>query len=402
MEDSHLCGASVIVPVYQSRQFLSRCIESILGQTFSDLELLLVDDGSTDGSGEICEEYARKDRRVKVIHQANQGVSAARNAGLRICGGEYIYFADADDYVDLHMVEDTRAAMKEKEADIAVFNADQVKNGAGPQPFGWHMESPVLYGEESVRRAGLCQLFSEVWRKAYHRSLREALLFPESLSCYEDMPVNTDVWCHAEKTVLLPGKAYYFYERSPHESLLQSGSQRNLWQSYEVWRENIRVGTADHMEAPLLSLYGLRRKEAAAHVLWADSKSTVLTQKQADELADLLSIVHRGHIINSEMIFLEFCYAWRANRLTADLLGSGYPLVNQRLFRSAVHLYAADSVMHRLEGEEKHCLEETLCKISRNSRALGIRRISDRLLCGCMKMGLQWLVRQKGRQLLER
>lgn len=91
---------SVIVPVYNVEKYLSRCIESILSQTFTDFELLLIDDGSTDRSGEICDEYAKKDTRIRVFHTKNRGVSAARNLGLDNAKGEWISFVDSDDWVE--------------------------------------------------------------------------------------------------------------------------------------------------------------------------------------------------------------------------------------------------------------------------------------------------------------
>lgn len=93
---------SIIVPVYNVEQYLSRCIDSILNQTFSDFELLLIDDGSSDGSGKICDEYALKDNRIKVFHKANGGVSSARNIGLSIAKGEWIFFSDSDDTLYPH------------------------------------------------------------------------------------------------------------------------------------------------------------------------------------------------------------------------------------------------------------------------------------------------------------
>ena len=88
---------SIIIPVYQAKKYLGKCIDSILNQSFLDFELILVDDGSNDGSERICDEYTRKDNRIKVIHQINQGVSGARNTGLKYASGEYIAFVDADD-----------------------------------------------------------------------------------------------------------------------------------------------------------------------------------------------------------------------------------------------------------------------------------------------------------------
>ena len=90
---------SVIVPVYNVEKYLSRCIDSILSQTFTDFELILVDDGSPDNCGSICDEYAKKDKRIIVIHQQNRGVSSARNKGLDIARGEYVTFVDSDDQI---------------------------------------------------------------------------------------------------------------------------------------------------------------------------------------------------------------------------------------------------------------------------------------------------------------
>lgn len=97
---------SVIVPVYNTEKTLNRCIDSILNQTFCDWELLLVDDGSTDQSGELCDEYAAKDKRIRVFHKTNGGVSSARNMGLQYAKGEWISFVDADDYLNVQSLND--------------------------------------------------------------------------------------------------------------------------------------------------------------------------------------------------------------------------------------------------------------------------------------------------------
>lgn len=104
---------SVVVPVYNAERYIKCCIESILNQTIANLELILVDDGSTDNSGAICDEYALKDRRIKVIHKTNGGAASARNVGIEIATGEYIGFCDADDYVNHDMYETLLSVMKE-------------------------------------------------------------------------------------------------------------------------------------------------------------------------------------------------------------------------------------------------------------------------------------------------
>ena len=113
---------SVIVPVYNAEKFLKETIESVLAQTYQDFELILVDDGSTDGSGSICDGYARTDERIKVVHQANKGLSAARNAGLDIMNGDACFFLDSDDAALPNLLEKTVIYMKEYNADIVAFS----------------------------------------------------------------------------------------------------------------------------------------------------------------------------------------------------------------------------------------------------------------------------------------
>ena len=109
---------SIIVPVYQAGKYLEKCIKSILDQTFTDFELILVDDGSNDGSEKICDDYAKKDARIKVIHQKNQGVSSARNAGMNCAEGDYIAFVDADVWIETDMFEQCMDAMEQHKGDI--------------------------------------------------------------------------------------------------------------------------------------------------------------------------------------------------------------------------------------------------------------------------------------------
>ena len=103
--DNHNSLVTVVVPVYNTKDFLDQCISSIVNQTFSNLELLLIDDGSTDGSSTICDEWAIKDKRIRVIHKKNEGAGATRNKGIKAAKGDYLLFVDSDDYIDLHLIE---------------------------------------------------------------------------------------------------------------------------------------------------------------------------------------------------------------------------------------------------------------------------------------------------------
>lgn len=119
---------SIIVPVYKAEPYLKKCIDSILNQTFKDFELILVDDGSPDRCGEICDEYALKDSRIKIIHKENGGQSSARNVGLDIAQGEYIGFVDSDDWIEPDMYKKLFKVLKNDNVDMAICNINSIKD----------------------------------------------------------------------------------------------------------------------------------------------------------------------------------------------------------------------------------------------------------------------------------
>ena len=121
---------SIIVPVYNVEQYLDDCLISIINQTYKNIEIILIDDGSTDKSGKICDEYAKKDSRIIVIHKENGGVSSARNAGLRIAKGAYIGFVDPDDWIAEDMYEVLYSNAKKYDADVSVCKYKIVKNNS--------------------------------------------------------------------------------------------------------------------------------------------------------------------------------------------------------------------------------------------------------------------------------
>lgn len=141
---------SIIVPVYKAEKYINRCIDSILAQTYTDWELLLVDDGSPDRSGEICDEYAKKDSRIRVFHKENGGVSSARQMGQDKASGEYTIHADPDDWMEPTMLEELYAKAKEDDADMVLcdfyFNT---QSGGGDL----HARASIVHCSRRVRRA---------------------------------------------------------------------------------------------------------------------------------------------------------------------------------------------------------------------------------------------------------
>ncbi len=195
---------SIIVPVYKTEKQLPRCIESILGQTVSNLELILIDDGSPDNCGKICDEYARRDSRVKVIHQVNKGLSNARNAGLEVARGELIGFVDSDDYIEPDMYEYLYQLICRDDASMAQCNICEDE--------GFRPDRVIEQPYALIRSIDLFQLadWVQVWSKLYKRELLTDVRFKPALSFGED---EVFVFELAKKnfSVALGSEAKYHY-----------------------------------------------------------------------------------------------------------------------------------------------------------------------------------------------
>ncbi|MBE5739082.1 MAG: glycosyltransferase [Clostridiales bacterium] len=194
---------SVIVPVYKVERFLDRCVESLVGQTYKDLEIILVDDGSPDNSGRLCDEWVKKDNRIKVIHKANAGVSEARNSGLEIATGEFIAFLDSDDYLEPTAYEVAMSKMTE-DCDAVIFGFNQV---GSETDISKHYLSDNIYDsaniENFVREACLNGLFNFVGIKIYRSSVCKGIRFRKGLQFGEDFLYNAEVIKKCKKIVTL-------------------------------------------------------------------------------------------------------------------------------------------------------------------------------------------------------
>lgn len=197
---------SVIVPIYKVESYLARCLDSILAQTFTDFELWLINDGSPDNCGVICDQYAKKDQRIRVIHKKNGGLSDARNAGLEHASGKYISFIDSDDWVAADFLESLYSALQRHDADIAVCNMSEVQDNDEPFVAYKPVESETLV-ENSAIFDTLYQ--PSAANKLYRSSIYRDLRFPVG-RWYEDVFVYTDVLSQVKRLVYT-GKASYFY-----------------------------------------------------------------------------------------------------------------------------------------------------------------------------------------------
>lgn len=202
---------SIIVPVYNVENYIRRCVDSLINQTYNNLEIILIDDGSPDKSGEICDMYASKDERIKVIHKGNGGVSSARNAGLDIAKGDYIAFVDADDYIDTQMYEVLYTSLSDNDADMAMgIYAQENSNGEF---------IPHYVGEQTEvlsRTQTIAQMLKQVkytcslCDKLFSAKLIGDTRFDENISHNEDLLFVYQLMRKSSKAVYIPKPMYYY------------------------------------------------------------------------------------------------------------------------------------------------------------------------------------------------
>lgn len=205
---------SVIVPVYNVQEYLPRCVDSILAQTYENLEIILVDDGTKDASDKICDEYAARDARIRVIHKENGGLSSARNAGIDIAKGEYLSFVDSDDWIEPDTYAHMLGAALKYGVKLVCAGRYDVKSRTGEKKKGLcPPREEVISGTELTRRIFLWEnVDSAAWDKLYHRSLFREIRYPLGKIC-EDVPTTYRIALDAGKIAMCDKPVYNYFHR---------------------------------------------------------------------------------------------------------------------------------------------------------------------------------------------
>ena len=215
---------SVIIPVFNTEKYLDKCIDSVRAQTYRNIEILLIDDGSTDRSGEICDRQASEDDRIQVVHISNHGVSHARNLGIQRASGKYLFFVDSDDYIDCEMIADQIRTMENENADLCV-SALSEENVASSfcidltkqcdQEMHFLLKNHLLFGP---------------YVKLYRRDVvnNHGIVFPEDFSYGEDLLFNMAYLRFVER-ICYVNQHYYHYVRDNPQSL----SQKVRWDAFD-------------------------------------------------------------------------------------------------------------------------------------------------------------------------
>ena len=201
---------SVIVPVYKAEKYIHRCIDSLLAQTFKNFELLLIDDGSPDSSGKICDEYASIDSRVRVFHKGNGGVSSARQYGLEHAVGDYVIHADPDDWVESEMLQELYNKAISENADMLI--CDYYLFDLSTNRKTYVKVSPPLNSEELLAKIISGEVHASLWNKLIKRTLffGNKIAFIEGLNMYEDLSVMFRLVYFANKIAYVPEPLYYY------------------------------------------------------------------------------------------------------------------------------------------------------------------------------------------------
>lgn len=234
---------SVIVPIYKVEKYLQKCIDSIRNQTYSKLEIILIDDGSPDNCPKICDEYAALDSRIKVIHKANGGLSDARNAGIDAATGKWIMFVDSDDYIDRTMVYTLHLAVSCSNAQIAVCGVKLFDDDSNPnfRTEEWlSLEAGIFSGMEilkSVQKGGIiAPALVVAWNKIYDKQLFCDIRYPKG-RVHEDEYIIHKLYAICNKIVCLTD-ALYFYRQRPL-SIMNNHYNSSRLDLFNAWAERI-------------------------------------------------------------------------------------------------------------------------------------------------------------------
>ena len=296
---------SVIVPVYKVEKYLPKCVESILSQSMKDFELILVDDGSPDNCGALCDAYAAKDERVKVIHQKNAGVSVARNVGLGAAVGEYVGFIDSDDWIEQGLFEEGLEFCTEQDLDIVSFEVFIVR-GKTKRLCSHFAGDRVWKGAEALKLILTNAIDNSAWNKFYRRQLWQQVRFPEGGWHYEDVATTYKVFALACNVGYL-SKGYYNYYKHSGTITTSGLNIRSRYEHFVGYKRKYDFAVrCCHEAIPECEMLAVKRAVAVLTAVAAGAGR--LTEEQEAEVLNFI----REHRKVSGLDFKSRVLAWGA------------------------------------------------------------------------------------------
>ncbi len=235
---------SIIVPVYNVEKYLSECLESLISQTLSDIEIICINDGSEDSSVKILEEYAQKDKRIVVINQENSGLSAARNTGMRFANGEYIGFVDSDDWIDSDFYEKLYNSAKNNDADIVVASIIRYRKCVQKYRVKYTNEKVYTDLQDKISACSVPRI-CYVWNKLYRKELIQDDLFTPNVY-FEDVIWLPNIIKKANKVVTVDGTNYYY--RVNNNSIVKKPSKKKQQDNYYAKKKMVEFFNENNLK----------------------------------------------------------------------------------------------------------------------------------------------------------
>lgn len=319
----NLSYISVIIPIYNSKNWISRMVNSVLCQSFTDFELILVDDGSNDGSEDIIDDYSKKDNRIKVIHKKNGGSNSARQAGFDIAKGEYYIIVDADDWMEPNMLEEMYDKAKEKNADIVICALEHVYQNMGKIIHDVVQSRPTSLSKNTLYKDmlnGKCDIAT--WNKLIKRSvaIENKLKYPTEITIFEDIPMSLYL-AKVSKVVAYTPKVLYHYDQCTNLS-----SITNPKNSTSIDKRMLAIDYFLHDE----SLRPMAYKYAIWVCIYFSLRYTILSKKEFKER--FRQYKFKGLFIKTPKMPLQaYFFAFTAMYLSFDLASFVMKLKLKRL-----------------------------------------------------------------------
>lgn len=305
---------SIIIPVYNVEAYLDRCVQSVMHQTYQNLEIILVDDGSTDRSGQMCDVYAKSDKRIKVVHKPNGGLSDARNAGLKVATGNYIGYVDSDDWIALDMYERMYSACVENQAELAICRYITEYSTKDSSPVASTIESNqvVPLSRDALLKIYICGhdqyvIYNSVWSKLFYRDLVKDMIFPKGRNS-EDIMYTTKAFCRLKKAVYIDTGFYHYVQDRQGSIMNVTKSKRMFQDEIPFWREHISYIRTNVSEA---------MGDLAAYYFWRRLLSYYLDlSKRSETRADAKRL---ANMMKKEAAVIRQVYA-KVHKSKGDLI----------------------------------------------------------------------------------
>ena len=297
---------SIIIPIYDVERFLDRCIQSVLKQTYTNIEIILVDDGSHDNCPQMCDKYALNDKRIKVIHKKNGGLSSARNAGLKIATGEWIGFVDSDDWIEPNTYEEAITAALENTVDVVQWNLI---------PFDDTHEKQIQYLYESgiykIKELNTMHwILNTAYTKLYAKYLFDEYQFqyPDGVSIIEDICVSYRVFCKISKLYFINKTFYHYYHRT--DSILHTIKENEIDKAVFAMNELSDYLRQNKAQCNLIDSLAERKKELKSrYILNLDNPNLSKWRKTFPELNSFyFKTTKMGKVI---MFHLDWLAKWK-------------------------------------------------------------------------------------------